>query len=228
MKKRLFWIGLTVGLGAAAIIAVSRKGRMPLPWSAWLPGLVEVHGQEEGSRLLRQAFEGWKALLADYPCPLPKPPLRQHLVDNIMTGTALYRVLLGAHGGDHAAALAEIEPLFKSWTHALYGGTMKVFKMIPNSFWFFKLATKIQLRSFPAEVWGTRWVEDSARRIAYNTLSCPYVTSLKDYGVPELGPFYCQIDDWMGEMLPPGIRFRRTQTLAKGGTLCDYSFENIG
>jgi hypothetical protein len=228
MIKSLFWFGLTIGLGAAAVIAVIRKGRLPLPWSAWRPGLVEVHGQEEGLRLLRQAYEAWEALLAEYPRPLPKPPLRQHLVNNIMTGTAMYRVLLGAHGGDRAAALAEIEPLFQAWTQALYGGTMKAFTMIPFSFWFFRLATKIQLRSFPAEVWGTSWVEDSARRIAYNTFSCPYVASLKEYGVPELGPFFCQIDDWMGEMLPPQIAFHRTQTLAKEGTLCDYSFEKVG
>ena len=228
MKKRFLWAGLSLGLAAASALVVIRKLRMPLPWSAWLPGLVAVHGQEEGIRLLRRAYEDWGALLAEYPRPLPKPPLRQHLVNNIMTGTALYRVLLRVHGGDRAAALAEIEPLFKAWTHALYGGTMKVFRMIPFSFSFFKLATKIQLRSFPAEVWGTSWVEDSARRIAYNTFNCPYVTTLKDYGVPELAPFYCQIDDWMGEMLPPAIAFRRTQTLARGDALCDYAFEKIG
>ena len=228
MKKWLFWTGLTLGLGATAVLVVIRKLRMRLPWSAWLPGLVAVHGQEEGSRLLRQAYEDWGALLAEYPRPLPKPPLRQHLVDNIMTGTSLYRVLLKAHDGDRAAALAEIEPLFKAWTHALYGGTMKIFATIPFPFWFFKKATKMQLRAFPAEVWRTVWVEDSGRRIAYNNLSCPYVDQLKQYGVPELTPFFCQIDVWMGEMLPPAIAFRRTQTLAQGGSLCDYTFEKIG
>ena len=227
MKKWLLRIGPALGLGLAAVISVVRKGRLPLPWSAWLPGLVAVHGPQEGSRLLRQAYADWKTLLAEYPRPLPKPPLRQHLVNNILTGTALYRVLLEVHGGDRPAALAEIEPLFKAWTHDLYGGTMKAFKMVPFSFWFFRIATKMQLRGFAPEVWKTSWVEDSPRRIAYNTLSCPYVDRLKEYGIPELGPFYCQIDDWMGEMLPPKIRFQRTQTLARGGTMCDYSFEKI-
>ena len=228
MKTKWFWSGLAVGLGSAAVLAVIRKRRMPLPWSAWQPGLVQVHGQEEGSRLLNQAYKGWETLLADYPRPLPKPPLRQHLVNNIMTGTALYRVLLEAHGGSREAALAEIGPLFKAWTRAMYGGTMRAFRILPFSFLFFRLATRMLLRRFPAEVWGTSWVEDSTRRIAYNTLTCPYVTNLKDYGFPELGPYFCQIDDWMGEMLPPGIKFHRTQTLARGGTVCDYSFENSG
>jgi hypothetical protein len=228
MQKMYIWAGLTLGLSAAVVIGIARKRRLPLPWSAWLPGLVAAHGQEDGNRLLSEAYQAWEILLAEYPRPLPKPPLREHLVNNMMTGTALYRGLLKEHGGDRAAALAEIEPLFKAWTTALYGGTMKAFRMVPFPFWFFKLATKIQLRSFPAEVWGTSWVEDSPRRIAYNNLSCPYVTCLKAYGVPELTPFYCQIDDWMGEMLPPGIRFQRTQTLARGGALCDYSFEKVG
>lgn len=228
MEKRWLWSALAMGAGAAAVIAVIQKWRMPLPWSAWLPGLVEQHGKEEGQRLLRQAYADWGALVAEYPRPLPKPPLREHLVGNILPGIALYRVLLGVHGGDRQAALAEIEPLFKTWTNALYGRMVKIFGVLPFSFWFFKLGTKMRLQNFPAEVWNTTWVEDNARRIAFNNLSCPYVNNLRDYGVPELAPLYCQIDDWMGEMLPPGITFRRTQTLARGGPLCDFSYEKTG
>jgi hypothetical protein len=105
---------------------------------------------------------------------------------------------------------------------------MKAFAVIPYPFWFFRMVTKMQLRAFPANVWRTSWVEDSGGRIAFNNLSCPYVDHLKVYGVPELTPLFCQIDDWVGEMLPTTIAFRRTQTLAGGGALCDYSYEKIG
>ena len=227
MKVKTFWVGCGLALGAGMFWAVSGGEKLALPWSAWQGGLIERHGEEEGRHLLAEAMRRWRALVASYPQPLPKPPLRNHLVNNILTGLALYQTLLEAHGGDGPAALAEIEPLFHTWTQALYGGLMKTFHRLPFVFWFFRLGIVANMFGFSTETWRTTWLEDNSRRVAFDHFKCPYVDTLAHYEAPELTPYFCKIDDWMAEMLPPSIAFKRTQTLANGGEYCDFCYERI-
>ena len=46
-------------------------------------------------------------------------------------------------------------------------------------------------------------------------------------GAPELTPICCQVDDWMMENLPPSIRWERTQTLGRGGAVCDFRWRRV-
>lgn len=227
MKIKLVWVGVGLAAGAAALGILKGARWLPLPWAAWQPVLVERHGAAEGRRLTQQAMHAWRELVDGYPHPLPGPPLRAHLVDNILPGLAMYRVLLEVHHGDRPAALAEIEPLFQAWTKALYGGMMWFFRHIPAPFSFFRLGIRQNMKGFPADTWRTVWVEDSSRRMALDQFNCPYVNTLAVYGAPELTPFFCRIDDWMAEMLPPAIGFRRSQTLAQGGDRCDFCYERL-
>jgi hypothetical protein len=226
MRSKLIWLGSGVLLGGAAMAWWLRSRRLPLPWSAWQPVLVERHGESEGRRLLQEAMAGWRQLQSAYPQPTPKPPLRAHL-ENIHTGLALYQVLLAEYQGDRQAALAEIEPLFQAWTRQLYGDLMRMYRHLPFPFFFFRLGLRAQMRGFTPDTWKTTWIEDSPQRIALDQYACPYVKELKRQGALELAPYFCRIDHWMAEMLPASIAFRRTQTQAEGSDHCDFRYEHI-
>ena len=226
MKISSFWwcAGLAGGLIAAVVWA--RKPRSPLPLAAWMPGLVERHGQTEAQRLVALAEQRCRELISGI-SPQAAPALRAQWVNNILPGLALYQTLLEAHGGEREAALAEIKPLFKAWTGRLYGGWMRTFRLLPFPFFFFRLSFAVQEKQLADNIFKTTWIENSPRRIALDNFGCPYLNTLAGYGVPELVPYFCQIDDWMAELLPPQIAFRRTQTLARGGDRCDFRYESV-
>jgi len=224
MSSTPFWIGAGLLLGAAALAWWLRPRHLPLPWKAWLPLLVQRHGEAEGRRLLEVAMAGWRQLLANSPQPRPQGPLRAHL-NNLYSGLALYRALLGESGGNRQVALAEVEPLFQAWTEQLYGGLMRTYHHLPAPFFFFRIGLVLQMRGFAPDTWQTTWIENSPRRVAIDQHACPYVDELSRQGTPELAPYFCRIDVWMAEMLPPAIVFKRSQTLAEGGDTCDFRYE---
>jgi hypothetical protein len=203
---------------------ILRKSASPFPLAAWLPGLVERHGEPEARRLAALAEQRCRALIAGMP-PQASPALRAQWIRNIYPGLALYQTLLEAHQGDRQAALAEIEPLFKTWTLRLYGGMMRAFHFLPFPFFFFRLMFAIQRRQLADNIFQTRMLEDSFHRIAMDQFGCPYLSTLSAHGAAELTPYFCQIDDWMAEMLPRQIAFRRTKTLARGDDRCDFRYE---
>jgi hypothetical protein len=227
MKINAFWIGLGAAAGLAFALCAQRAQRLPLPWSAWQEVLEKLHGKPDGQRLLAEAMAESHILIAGVERNLMRPPLRAHMVDNILPGLAMYRVLLSEYAGDHQAALAEIEPLFKAWTQSLYGSMMRMIGLLPWPFWFFRIGSVLRLKDFPSATWKTAWKENSAKRVAFDNFACLYLSTLAAYGAPELTPYFCQIDDWMADMLPPEIAFQRSQTLARGGDRCDFCYEKV-
>lgn len=58
---------------------------------------------------------------------------------------------------------------------------------------------------------------------AFDTRQCIFATIFKKQGVPELGPCFCHIDDFLYSELP-GIEFKRTGTCCRGDACCDFRF----
>ena len=58
---------------------------------------------------------------------------------------------------------------------------------------------------------------------AFDTRQCIFATIFKKQGVPELGPCFCRIDDYLYSELP-GIEFKRTGTVCRGDVCCDFRF----
>ncbi len=201
-----------------------RASCSPLPVNAWLPALTQIHGAEQAQRLLAQAEARYRTLVAAQPAPEQRA-LRGHLLNHILPGLALYQVLLDTHGGDQQAALAEIAAAFRTWTEARNRATMRLLRVSPRPFAFFRLGFALRMTQFPKAGWDFAWIENSPQRIAFDSRSCFYLQTLTAYGAPELTASFCQMDDWMAEMLSPGITYRRTQTLARGGECCDFRYE---
>jgi len=119
---------------------------------------------------------------------------------------------------EEVAALLEAEFLgLREVLHA--------FSLLPPSFDRFRFIVRQAMRVlYPPAGWETEWVEDSPRRIAFNMRRCFYLDVLPHYGVPELPPLYCRLDDLVYAELPPYIRFERGKTLGRGDACCDFAY----
>lgn len=71
--------------------------------------------------------------------------------------------------------------------------------------------------------WDTVELDLGKDVCAFDTRQCIFATIFKKQGVPELGPCFCRIDDYLYSELP-GIEFRRTGTCCRGDACCDFRF----
>ncbi|MBP5223067.1 MAG: L-2-amino-thiazoline-4-carboxylic acid hydrolase [Lachnospiraceae bacterium] len=63
--------------------------------------------------------------------------------------------------------------------------------------------------------------ENGRNEYRMDIIQCPYCRVFSELGAPELAKYSCESDDIVyGDL--PGIDFIRTQTLATGGTKCDF------
>ncbi len=212
----------------SGLVGLVAGRRSALPVKVWLPALTEVHGSDDAKRLLEATEARYRTLVAARPVPEQRA-LRGHLLNHILPGLALYQVLREEHAGDQQAALDEIARVFRAWTEAELRPSMRILSAVPRPFAFalFRAAFVVRMRQFPRAGWDFVPIENSPRRIAFDMRSCFYLETLTAYGAPELTASFCQGDDWMGEMLPPGIVFRRAHTLGRGGPCCDFRYEVV-
>ena len=71
--------------------------------------------------------------------------------------------------------------------------------------------------------------EDNERAFQFDVSWCVWLELARAMGIPEACIPNCHADDlvfpdYFGAL---GIRYQRTQTLASGGSCCDFRFENI-
>ena len=71
--------------------------------------------------------------------------------------------------------------------------------------------------------WDTVELDLGKDVCAFDTRQCIFATIFGKQGVPELGPCFCRIDDYLYNELP-GIDFCRTGTCCRGDACCDFRF----
>jgi len=47
---------------------------------------------------------------------------------------------------------------------------------------------------------------------------------LSEYGLADLTPHFCRLDDLLAAEAARSVHFERTQTIGRGGTLCDFRY----
>jgi hypothetical protein len=62
---------------------------------------------------------------------------------------------------------------------------------------------------------------DDENCFAINVYQCFIHDTLIELEAPELTPVFCASDDWLSEAMPK-VEWRRTQTLGRGGEMCDF------
>jgi len=221
---RLLGIGLAAGAGLALVAVRRTAGRMP-HLAKWTSLLAERHGLAAAENLAARIQGRYDLLIPQRPALVDRHPVlkSRHFAQSILPGVALYQVL-SEDNPDRAAVLEEVAALLEAEFLGLRE-VLHAFSLLPPSFDRFRFIVRQAMRVlYPPAGWETEWVEDSPRRIAFNMRRCFYLDVLPHYGVPELPPLYCRLDDLVYAELPPYIRFERGKTLGRGDTCCDFAY----
>lgn len=226
-KKRntILWLGL--GLVVAAVSYAWRKSTAAdagLPFAAWHKVLAGQIGADEARRILAETRLRYIELLQTGP-QQTQAALRKQQEKRILPLLALYQVLQEAYTQEQALEIAEMAQRRAAWVEMQ---PVKLLRLFPGLFPTLKSGNQHTLqKDYPPPAWKFEWLETTPDVVAFNIYNCFYLDTLRAQGAPELTPIFCKVDDWMMENLPPSIRWERTQTLGRGGALCDFRWRRV-
>lgn len=208
--------------GVAALVVIARK---PLSRR-----LVETRARKElekrwgsgaAERILTAFRDEYQELLEDG--RKEKGIMRFHLAA-ARHGLALYRAMVGELGeGEDTvdAAHRVIWEAFLKTPSVLIGYMLGRCK---DPFEVYSRGVEwVNTHIFPYPGWD-RTIPKVEGGIGFDYTSCFYNDYMREKGVPELIPAFCEIDIRQAECFPDEIDFQRTQTLSTGGDLCDFRF----
>ncbi|MEW5939661.1 MAG: L-2-amino-thiazoline-4-carboxylic acid hydrolase, partial [Chloroflexota bacterium] len=148
--------------------------------------------------------------------------LRGHFEGNILPIVAAYSVLL-MDGAEEETAGGVVDLLLEASVESerrMY----RFWGRFPIFFNVVRLALKPMMKmQFPAD-WDIEWLDLGRDLVGFNCRSCFYLDRLTEYGYPELTPHFCRVDEALMSEVARTIRFERTQTLGRGGTMCDFRY----
>ncbi len=198
--------------------------RQPPIFMRWQGHLADDMGEVEAAALMSRVQARYDDLYA-HRKHYENRALRKHQENTILPSLALYQVLR-EDGLDEETALMRIRDLLI--LKVLPGRRqLEFFGRLPLIFTLFRLGTKLKMqRVFPEEGWDIEWLEVSSERVAFNVHRCFWLEVLADYDATELVAQSCYTDDVLFDGASPYISWERTQTLARGGELCDFCFRH--
>ena len=148
------------------------------------------------------------------------PISRPHLC-NLFSAMALYQSDL-AEGIDAETSQQKIVEVMETYLIPRKRMFQRMAKM-PGMFPLLrKLIPKMMMKG-NGHGWDSVELDLGKNVCAFDTRQCIFATIFKKQGVPELGPCFCRIDDYLYSELP-GIEFRRTGTVCRGDACCDFRF----
>ena len=151
------------------------------------------------------------------------PISRPHLC-NLFCALAIYQSDL-AEGVDAEVSRQKIVNIMETYLIPRKRMFQRVFR-IPGIFSVMRKAIPRMMMKGNGYGWDTVEVDLGKNVCAFDTRQCIFATIFRKRGVPELGPCFCRIDDYLYSELP-GIRFSRTGTCCRGDACCDFRFEKL-
>ena len=148
------------------------------------------------------------------------PISRPHLC-NLFSALALYRSDLD-EGIDKEASQEKIVAIMET-SLAPRKRMFQRMVRIPGIFPLIRKAIPKMMMKGNGYGWDSVEVDCGKNVCAFDTRQCIFATIFKKQGVPELGPCFCRIDDYLYSELP-GIEFKRTGTCCRGDACCDFRF----
>ncbi len=149
-----------------------------------------------------------------------------HFEKNILPAVAAYKILL-MEGKSSESALETLDVLLE----ATVAGQKRVYRFwgqFPFFFdmlrWMLKPMMRLQ---YPESAWKTEFPDLGRDIVGLDCHGCFYLKVLSEYGLPELTRHFCRLDDVLYEGVTPYIRFERTQTIGRGGTMCDFRYYRV-
>jgi hypothetical protein len=151
--------------------------------------------------------------------------LRFHFEHNILPAIAAYSILL-MDGLEKKTAMEIIDDLLEAGIESerrmyrFWGRFPFFFNMIKLMLW------PMMKKQYP-ERWDIEWLDLGPDVTGLNCHACFYLDVLTEYGFSELTPHFCRLDELLAGEAASSVRFERTQTLANGGTICDFRYMRV-
>ena len=148
--------------------------------------------------------------------------LQRHLRNNIFPAAAVFLALL-QEGRSREEAAALTDELFSACMEKPAAMIQKICR-IPGFYrilpWIWK---KAAFRLFGPEAgFAATMYKTPASRVKFDMTACPYLETCRKIGCPEIAFTFCHTDDICYGHMHNKLIWNRTQTLARGGTCCDF------
>lgn len=228
MKKNFLWIlGAALG-GVLAAKLVLRRMENPAEdiLRTW-QNLWKHELSAEDAAVRAELVRRHHALLYARRARVQHPSSRRLLEGRILPVAALYLSLLD-EGMEGPAAVAEVQRELAVWFAPQVrivqagGKTPLAYPMLR---WSMPSVVRVD---DGGKIQPAEWLELSSEQIAFNVRECFCVNMLAKLGMPELAPVFCALDDQLLQDYSPQVAWERTQTLARGGDVCDFRFRRVG
>lgn len=184
--------------------------------------LTKQFGKEHGNAVYKLFIKIYEKLFIERRVYI-NIALNGHLLRNILPGIALYDALT-LDNLSEKEVLDSIAIFYKT----MYRKTAVAYRLLGKIPFFFHLLRKMAARSmsvtYPKEGWTTVWIENSNEQIAFDVSKCFFQDVLKTYEREELLKCFCQIDDDVYARISPQVEWKRTTTLGRCGSKCDFRF----
>lgn len=185
---------------------------------------IRRFGHDEGRHLFQEADSMLDRMISEIP-PCTGEVIREHMAGNMLPTIAMYRVFASNPATSEKAYASTLEIVQIAAEKAKTQNSRLA--KIPFAFQLFKLFCKrIISKQYPQEGWKVVWRRYDNKEIHVDFTSCIYLDTCVKYGCPEVCPVFCANDETTFAGYHPKIIFKRSSTLAKGQTLCDFHFIN--
>ena len=190
---------------------------------SWKRELAREIGYREAGSFLARAQARYDELLGQAP-RLDNRALRNHFENRILPAIAAYSVFL--MDADKDTAVSRLDQLLE----AGIGPERSMYRFwgrFPLFFDMLRLMLKPMMQAQYTEGWEVEWLDLGRDVVGLNCHACFYLDVLTEYGFPELTQHFCRLDDLLAAEAASSIRFERTQTLGRGGSLCDFRYMRV-
>jgi hypothetical protein len=180
--------------------------------------LTRIKDAEFANQIIVNAAESYDKLKS-----LHKDYARDHkklIFQRLLPLFCIYKSLLD-HDIGKKEAIHVVEILLReTFFSTQLSGIRLLNQILPDPFPVIKPALRYMTR-FSDLPSGQEIKLDDENCFAINVYQCFIHDTLIELEAPELTPVFCASDDWLSEAMPK-VEWRRTQTLGRGGEMCDF------
>ncbi|MDO9087681.1 MAG: L-2-amino-thiazoline-4-carboxylic acid hydrolase [Anaerolineaceae bacterium] len=187
-------------------------------WHLWKKYLAHKYGLELSDEILFETENTYLLLIKND--TWKDNPNKNRLINMIFPILAVYLVMINNHLTQENA-LADVEVLMReTFFSTQLSGIRFLNRILANPFPMIKPALRLMMR-FSDSPTGQEIMQDDKNCFAIHVYQCFIHDTLKKLNAPELTPVFCATDDWLSEAMPK-IQWQRSQTLGRGGEMCDF------
>ncbi len=183
--------------------------------------VVTLYGVEKGRAIAAEHKQLCLEYAAQY-SDISKAE-EQHYFEQILPFVAAYKVMQKHDASKANDVLQTIMERRSALASKILRGLLKVpflYRKVPA------ICNALVVRSFSEEA-GFAYGDIVCSKTAWkaNIIRCPYVQTCQQLDCPEIAHYFCDSDDIIYGNLHKRIMWKRTKTLGRGDSVCDFHVE---